>query len=231
MIVGCGLSLWAGFWQLGKAEEKRVLFNAFASADADSLLAGPVTDDKLDDNLYRRLRISGRFLAKRQILLDNMMHDGRPGYHVLTPLLTGGQIVLVNRGWVRADADRNVLPDVTVQATMRAVTGRLNRLPRAGFTLAAVPAAAGDDWPRRLSFPTAADIAAQLGRPVYDYQLLLDPEEENGFVRDWRPNLMPPEKHLAYAIQWFMISATVLIIYVTLSIRAPRRMKRHGQSE
>ena len=53
--------------------------------------------------------------------------------------------------------------------------------------------------------------------------MLLDPDEPDGYVRDWRPNLMPPEKHLAYAIQWFMITATVIIIYVTLSVRAAKR--------
>ena len=39
----------------------------------------------------------------RQILIDNKVHDGRAGYHVVTPLvLADGRVVLVDRGWIAA---------------------------------------------------------------------------------------------------------------------------------
>jgi len=37
-----------------------------------------------------------------------------------------------------------------------------------------------------------------------------------------------PGKHLAYAIQWFMMAGTIVIIYVTLTIKAARREKQYG---
>jgi surfeit locus 1 family protein len=56
---------------------------------------------------------------------------------------------------------------------------------------------------------------------------LLDPAEADGYTREWRPALMSPEKHLAYAIQWFMMAGTIMIIYVVLTIKAARRAKQN----
>ena len=94
---------------------------------------------------------------------------------------------------------------------------------------AAVTRLAADPPPRTLSH-LAISIDAQSGEAPVS-RSIFPSDEPDGFVRDWRPNLMPPEKHLAYAIQWFMITATVIIIYVTLSVRAARRTKRDGKAE
>ena len=51
------------------------------------------------------------------------------------------------------------------------------------------------------------------------YQLLLDPEREDGFLRDWRPVIMSAEEHVAYALQWFGFAMTLTIIYVAVNFR------------
>jgi surfeit locus 1 family protein len=228
LVIGCTICCTAGFWQLGRAEEKQALFTAFERSGDSGTRRDPVADGEVEKYLYQRFTLTGRYEPEHQILLDNMVHDGRSGYQVLTPLRTGATAVLINRGWLPADPDRNVLPGIAVRDNIRDVTGRLYRLPRAGYTLESVmpqPAAA---WPRRLSFPTVEDIIGQLGFPAHDYQLLLDRTETDGFTREWRPVLMSPEKHLGYAIQWFMMAGTIIIIYITLTIKAVRRNNRNG---
>jgi surfeit locus 1 family protein len=37
-------------------------------------------------------------------------------------------------------------------------------------------------------------------------------------VRDWRPAVMRPEQHLAYAFQWFALAITVLVIFVVANL-------------
>lgn len=226
LVAGSIIFCSAGFWQLERAAAKRELFAAFEQGGGE-LLRGPVADGDAEQYLYRRMTLTGRYAADRQILLDNMMHNGRPGYQVLTPLRIGTTAVLINRGWLPADVDRSVMPEVRVAAKMRNVTGRLYRLPRPGYVLE--PAALQPDavWPRRLLYPTAAEIAGHLKFSVHNYQLLLDSTEADGYTREWRPALMPAEKHLAYAIQWFMMAGTIAIIYVVLTIRAARREKYH----
>src|SRR5690606_9125464 len=100
-----------------------------------------------DDTLrYRKVAATGRYVPDRQILLDNVVRDGMAGYYVLTPFAPdgGGPWVIVNRGWVRADFDRSVLPDVTVDGTMRSIDGVLDRLPSPGLRLGEEPMAVKD---------------------------------------------------------------------------------------
>jgi cytochrome oxidase assembly protein ShyY1 len=46
---------------------------------------------------------AGTYDATRQLLVPNRTLDGRPGYYVIAPLVTGsGQAIAVNRGWLPA---------------------------------------------------------------------------------------------------------------------------------
>lgn len=227
LIFGCAICLSAGFWQLGRADEKQALFAAFDRMNDSEPQRGPVPDSVAEAHLYQRFTLTGRYDPDRQILLDNMVHNGRSGYQVLTPLRIGSTAVLINRGWLPADPDRNVLPDIEVRDKLRDVTGRLNRLPRSGYELEPTISSPDTAWPRRLLFPSVEEITDHIGFTVHDYQLLLDPAEPDGFTREWRPALMSPEKHLGYAIQWFMIAGTLIIIYVVLTIKAARRNNRN----
>jgi surfeit locus 1 family protein len=168
---------------------------------------------------YRNLRLPGRYDPAHQFLLDNISYQGRPGYQVLTPFETAGGTVLVNRGWLPASGDRRVLPDIAVAGETREVTGRIEWLPRPGIPLAAAAPPPDAPWPRRLLFPTSAEAGAQLGVALRNYQLLLDPGDPDGYVRDWRPGGMGSDRHLAYAVQWFGLALTVIVIYLVLVLR------------
>src|SRR5688572_24864893 len=125
-----------GSWQLRRAEASRVTLAQFASGAAGDALATLPTH--LDEGVrFRRVEVEGEYVEAPQFLLDNMLHDGAVGYHVLTALRMSGrrEQLLVNRGWVSAGRDRGVLPDVVVEAASRRVTGRLERLPRPGLRL------------------------------------------------------------------------------------------------
>jgi surfeit locus 1 family protein len=104
----------------------------------------------------------------------------------------------VNRGWIRADPDRRVLPDVSVEGDPREVRGRLERLPRAGLKLGASRASVPAGDPVIVAvYPTAADVGHWLHAPVEDYEVLLDADANDGYVRDWQAPVMSPERHLA----------------------------------
>ena len=217
LIFACGLLTWAGFWQLDRGAQKRQLFAAFDASPNTELLTELVTAVSAIENRYRRMEISGEYDARHQILLDSMLHKGRSGYFVLTPLRTPANIILVNRGWVPADPDRSVLPELSVAEGRRKVTGRLDLLPRPGVKLAPPAPTANAPWPRRLLYPSVTEIGEQLGTQTYALQLLLDADNANGFVRDWRPAVMGPERHLGYAVQWFGLAITLVIIYIVVN--------------
>ncbi len=219
MLVGVAVGVSAGLWQVNRAAYKQELEARFAAGEAGGALPLLVTDENAGESRYRVIRVSGRYDAKRQVLLDNISSQGRPGYQVLTPFRTGEGTVLVNRGWLPANGDRRVLPDIQVGEEPREVLGCIELLPQPGITLAAVPPDAASAWPRRLLFPTAAQVSAQLGTSLRSYQLLLDPSAPDGYQRAWQPGGMGPDRHRGYAVQWFGLALTVVVIYLVLVIR------------
>ena len=212
-----------GAWQLRRAETSDATLAQFATGAAEDVLA--TLPPELDDGVrFHRVEVAGEYVAEPQFLLDNMLHEGVAGYHVLTALRVRGarEHVLVNRGWVPAGGDRAVLPDVGVGAEARTVTGRLERLPRPGMRLGDETGDGGGATVV-LQYPTAADLARRLGEPVFDYQHLLDAGEDDGYVRDWRAPGLAPERHLSYAGQWLALAVGALGAAIVMAVRTVRR--------
>lgn len=214
-----------GRWQWHRAAESRALAAQFAAADEAAPRPLPPADEDLARMRYHRVQVGGRFEPELQFLLDNRVHEGAAGYEVLTPFRVADtdRLLLVNRGWIRADPDRSRLPDVAVDTRERRLIGRIDILPRAGLELGGGGAPPGGGLGVEVvSYPSAAELAARLGRATFGYQLLLDPNEPDGFVRDWRVGALPPERHVAYAGQWFLFAATALAIALGIIVRTQR---------
>lgn len=212
-----------GAWQLRRADTSRATFDSFAAGAVEAPLN--VLPHALDGaQRFRRIEVRGEFVQEPQLLLDNMLHDGAAGYHVITALRVAGrrELVLVNRGWVPVGTDRSALPDVAVDALPRRVVGRLERLPRPGMRLGAPEPGAAETATIVMQYPTAADVERVLGRPVLDYQLLLDPDEVDGYVRDWRAPGMQPERHLSYAGQWLALAIGAVAAGVVIAWKTAR---------
>jgi surfeit locus 1 family protein len=225
LLALAGACWWLAGWQLRRAAESRDVSARFAAAgEAAARDAAP--DALTEDQRFQRVALEGRYMVATQVLLDDRLHEGAAGYEVLTALeLADGRNVLVNRGWIRADADRRVLPDVSVDGDQREVAGRLERLPRPGLKLGSSRGSAPTGAPVIVAlYPTAADIGRWLHSPVLDYELLLDPDANDGYVRDWQAPVMSPERHLAYAGQWlvFGLGSIAAAVAVARSARASR---------
>lgn len=215
MLPLLALLLSLGSWQLRRAQEKQALFDAFARG-ADATVTLPHGYAPVDR--YAHVVTRGTYLPDRQILIDNMTHGERAGYRVLTPLQrTDGTVVLVDRGWVPlVGGARDRLPDVAVDAKPREIAGRADDLPRAGID---VDTPLGSGWPRVLSFPKQAQVEQVLERRVYPRIVLLDADRPDGFVRAWQPPGFPPDRHVGYAVQWFGLALTLVIIYLVVNLR------------
>jgi surfeit locus 1 family protein len=221
VILLCPFLALLGFWQLDRAAQKRQLVEGFDSGTDTVVLTGPSVGQQIAElPRYQRVEFEGHYESGRQFLLDNMTHHGAAGYQVLTPFAVGeGSIrVLVNRGWIPRTFGTSLLPNVEVTEDRRRVSGRITHLPRPGLELAGRPPPL-PEWPKVVQFPVMETLAESLGEPLAARMVLLDAAEADGFVRDWRPVEFGPERHLAYAVQWFAMSATVLIIYLALNLR------------
>jgi surfeit locus 1 family protein len=221
-IVLFGILLSLGFWQLDRAGQKRVLlaeYNAGVRATVLRLDAGLSSVTGLQ---YQFASATGHFDAEHQFLLDNRTHEGVAGYEVLTPLiLTDAAVgVLVNRGWIPLGVSRQALPQIPVGRGERTVTGRLKEPTLKGFTLGDEEIRRG--WPYRVQRVDINRLAGELGYPLLPLELLLDPGQPDGYVRDWHPLMtFGPERNVGYAVQWFGLAAALIIIYLAVNLRKP----------
>lgn len=216
--------LWAGFWQLQRADEKRRIEvvqlerGEQAPVELDpGLLASPAPQRLI----HRRARAEGRYRSDRQYLLDNRTHRGAAGYHVLTPMRLADSDVhlLVNRGWLPVGPDRGRLPDVAVSEQPLVEEGHVVAPPAAGLALGS-SGYENQRWPKIVQHVDLQRMAAQLGAPLLPFVLRLSPRSEHGYVREWpiRQGLSPV-RHVGYAVQWFALAAALVVLSIWVAVR------------
>src|SRR5512139_2078455 len=146
MVSVVVLCVVAGNWQRGRMAQKEALGVRLAAAVAAPVVALPGGIDDWSTWRFRQVELAGRYDPPRQILIDNKVHAGRAGYHVVTPLLlTDGRAVLVNRGYVPAGATRAELPAAPPPEGPVRVRGRVN-LPPADYVELRETAPEGRVW-------------------------------------------------------------------------------------
>ncbi|MBT8137320.1 MAG: SURF1 family protein [Gammaproteobacteria bacterium] len=217
MLLVLPLLLYLGFWQLDRAGQKQVMFDRFGAAE-DALDFNDVADQSPESLRYRKVRLRGRYLPERQFLLEGMFHESRPGLHVLTPLqlADGAGIVLVNRGWIPETLTRETRPDLSVAGSWGDIQGRVVPYPQPGMRLGGEPE---EGWPQRVVYPTPAEIAAALQTEILPHLIWLDSAAADGFVRAWKPAEFGPARHIGYAVQWFALAFTLILLYIIFKFR------------
>ncbi len=209
-----------GTWQLNRAEQGERIHQQYDEESSRSAFSNLIPNGDIDEFRYRSIEVQGQYLSSKQFLLDSMTHEGRAGYHVLTPFkpMNSSEWVLVNRGWVEASSDREVLPQVQVDEAMRLVRGRVDLLPQPGLYLG--ESADSGLWPKVVLFPTFDTLESRFESPLMHYQLLLDDGSSDGFLREWSPRVLPPERHIGYAIQWFSFAGVLAIMVIAVNVRS-----------
>ena len=217
------LFLRLGFWQMHRAAEKKGMISAYQQAaklEPVDLTAVLLADSK---PVYAQaLKVQGRFETQTNLFLDNQVLRSQPGYHVWTPLrLLSGHRVLVNRGWVPMSPDRSILPSVETPTGDVSLRGVWQALPRPGLRIGTnsclvPPLGLGQHV---VQYPLFEELRCILGPAVLDGVLWLDPAEPHGFVREWAQNDFPPERHYGYALQWFSLAATLLVLFSVVTLR------------
>jgi surfeit locus 1 family protein len=204
-----------GVWQLKRADEKRQFLQQQRKAFNSVITLSATTADNSPLLRYRQATVEGFYDTAKQFLIDNQIVQGKVGYFVLTPFVLTGttKAVLVNRGWVAASLDRSQLPNITFTPTATDITGRINNFPSVGLKLqgATIPTAR---WPAVVQVVESPILAQKLGYDLFSFQLELDPQQPQGYHRDWlETTIMPVEQHIGYALQWFGLAITLTLLF------------------
>ena len=207
-----GLTLALGVWQVGRAHEKEASASRYdALAKAPPIDLGGESLNPLPTLEFHPASGRGVWLPEQAVFLDNKVHQGRAGYHVMMPLrLEGGDMhVLVNRGWLPTTGDRTQLPPPRTASGLVSVHGFLRSAPDRFKELSATYRE-GRIWENVTVERYAAWSKLKL-QPVILYQT---DTLEDGLVRVWvRPDA-GSERNLGYAMQWFGLSALTAFFWL-----------------
>ncbi len=186
-----------GAWQVGRGLEKRALQHMYEDDGGFELW-----HSGMDVQPNQRLKVSGRYEKTHQFIFEKIILNNRYGSYVITPLVIDDDApaLLINRGWIQKSAPGSDAIEPDPPGEEMTVRGYVGSLPRPGFNKG------------RALHPTLEEIAATLGRDVQPFVLLLDKDDQHGYVRHWVSNDFGPGKHFGYALQWFAMGAALSAI-------------------
>jgi len=204
-----------GFWQLHRAALKHVWLTQFHQAQQTSAVDFLKVPMEPASN-YRPVKVRGYFDNQHVFLQDNIVLDHNPGYYVWIPFVIPGlsQRLLVNVGWIAAPS-REKLPIIIEINNKQTIEGLLYWPMGKGLILKNIPERG---WPRRIPQLDTEKMAQDLQQPLYPGVLLLSPNNNHGYKKEWHPTFIPPARHMGYAIQWFALAVTLVIIYFFLNL-------------
>lgn len=211
------VTVYLGVWQTHRGDEKEERQRLLEARVRETpvVLTGAVAS--AEPLLYRKLRAGGEYDEAAQVYLDNQVLQGRAGYFVLTPLrLRDGAVVLVNRGWIARGPSYPRPPRAPAPAGRVEVTG-LAVLPIARFIELGSQTVSGNVWQNL----TIARFQATTRAPVLPVVLLADTPGPGLAAVHETPDA-GVAKHREYALTWFALAATALVLWIALNLkRAP----------
>lgn len=205
-----------GLWQLDRLEQRRAenarLEAQFYSEQID--LNGEAVPEDPEGLVDRQAVVDGRFDYQNQIILLEQNDGGRPGVHLVTPLLIEGKerAILVDRGWISAGEVAQGDLGRFDEAAERPVEGILQPSQSLSGGRETIFEAGQQEWYRIdiEAIQTQSDYGLL---PVY---LLQAPTEENPTnlpVREPVELDLSEGNHLSYAIQWFLFALILGVGY------------------
>ena len=217
-----------GFWQSDRAQEKeqrQQRISELSQRQALSLTQVLALNGLQDGINDLPIELSGKFDDNIVFFLDNQPDKGRFGYRVYQIIESANNAVLVNLGWVQGSIDRNVLPNVTAIKGHHVITGHVREV-EVGIQLQA-QRFDNVSWPLRVQQIELNKFSQLIGKKLLPFVVYLDKKESIGYKKNWQPIVMPPEKHRAYAFQWFSLA----IAWVSLMSWAAIKMSRNSKNK
>ena len=210
-----------GFWQLDRADQKRTIEASIQKANT-GVVELIVNQNELLNKEYYEVRLQGSYISDKQFIYDNQIVDQASGYYVLTPFVLTGQsnAIMINRGFIPWNGRRDQLDDIAVDSAFREVKIQVSR-PIKRIELKASDIS--NQFPvliQAIDFDVIEEISST---SFVDVIGLLDPSSDDGFVRKWEPYTGSIEKHIGYAIQWFLMALVLGIIGIGIGLKQRKK--------
>lgn len=215
-LLGMGLFIRLGFWQVHRAIDKQAMLNLYqAQKNRLPQLWKPTSPLP---HQYEKVSVKGREKGEF-FLLDNQYHAHQWGVHVLSVFqLADNTGVLVDRGWINASPRDKFFSTLRFSHEPQLLRGQIYYPSHNRWIQTSDP----QGLPHRgwlIEQFELKGIEKSLHQRVQPFIIRLDKEEPNGWIREWEIVSMPPVKHRAYAVQWFALASLVFILFIVTSYK------------
>jgi surfeit locus 1 family protein len=205
-----------GFWQIDRADEKRDIERQIfeAQSSKSKLISDPL---ELIKKEHYNVLVSGHYAADLQFIYDNQIVNSNAGYYVMTPfIMNDRQSILINRGFIPWNGRRDRIADIAIDDQQRTVEVSLIKpVQRPELskekTTKKFPMLIQSLNIGQLSSLSKLDLMPIIGR--------LKKTQRDGFFRQWKPFYGSVDKHLGYALQWFLMALALFIISLRLLLK------------
>ncbi len=250
--MGVVATLMLGQWQLSRGDQKVLIQEQLTKQMSLPALEQQefIGLSEVDKSAYlnRRITLNGQWIESMTIYLANRSHAGRSGFWVMTPLkLNSSDVVMVERGWVAWNPANPSEKPVSVQTPL----GRVNiealvveppsKMLELWGAHATTTAAATDTASTGMDETSGAQASlspnyttsaiwqnfdlhlfeAQTGIQLRAVVHQLGAPSE-GLIRELPAQGVSADRNFGYAVQWFLLSALIAVLYLWFQWIKPR---------
>nr|WP_281358628.1 SURF1 family protein [Alteromonas ponticola] len=198
-----------GVWQLDRMNQKQQRLDSITQKKGLGIIPLSELQEQVDIR-DAKVGFSGQTDNQRIFLLDNQTNNGRVGYQVLAPVDTNYGSVLANFGWIEGSLQREILPEFALPQALTEFTGYV-RLP-AKNPFVSETATTATAFPMVIQEVNLEILSVFAGKTLLPFTVMIDTPDDPQFVQQFAPVVMPPEKHFAYAFQWFGLATAAAVI-------------------
>ncbi len=220
-LVCFSTTTFLGVWQIKRLDWKTNLIDKLSQRQEQE------TTDLSDMNLqnidlqeweYRKVLIEGEYLHDKEMHLYAGPRNirGKPGYMLLTPLRKkDGQIIIINRGWIPESVKLQEERLHTIVTGTQIIEGTILKSEKQSF---AIP-----DNDKKSNIWFYINIPE-----INDHINISNTVDDLFIMRKYYDEALPIGKmvgkeiynqHLQYAITWFALAFSILVIYLISSFK------------
>ena len=193
-----------GTWQIIRLNWKNNLILEIEN----SLKNPPVELAQSNKENFLKIKTSGSIDFDKQIYLYNLNESGTPGFEVINPITIGDENFLINRGWIpfekKGTQEINVFDQKNIIGTLK-LQGRKNIFKP------------DNDLDENYWFSlNREDISKFTGKNFSKYIIYLDGNYQLPRPKKITANIS--NNHQKYAITWFSLALSILLLYLYLSL-------------
>lgn len=215
-VLICGGLFALGVWQLKRLEWKENLIKTMEYNSRQSPVVFPFNFEPKENPEFRKVVLSGYYLHSQEIYIGAKYFGKKLGYYLFTPFMLEDQtIVIINRGWVPNNKDKQEPGEVFRSNNLTLINGIIRKTDHKQWVFPEnIPEEGKWFW---VDLAGIAKYFRSINNDSVVRPILIQATDEKN-EKEY-PKILPSEfhlqnDHLQYAITWFSLMIAMIIMYL-----------------